>query len=81
MEAQRWSKGIASASEGVGGQRHAPAAWTPEDLAPIVQEAGRTLGLLWTGAENLCPLWNSISELSNNSNTELLSLKSFSVGG
>ena len=25
------------------------------DLVPIVQEAGRALGLVWTGAENLAP--------------------------
>jgi hypothetical protein len=42
---------------GVGGQRHAPAAFTLEkDPVPIVQEAGWTPGPVWTGAENLAPL-------------------------
>jgi len=41
---------------GVGGQRHAPAAFTPgKDLVPIVQEAGWVPGLVWTGAENFVP--------------------------
>jgi hypothetical protein len=41
---------------GVGGQRHAPAAFTPGiDLVPIVQEAGWAPGPVWTGAENLDP--------------------------
>ena len=39
---------------GVGGQRHAPAAFTPEtDPVPIVQEAGWASGPVWIGAENL----------------------------
>ena len=41
---------------GMGGQRHAPAAFTPEkDPVPIIQEAGWAPGPLWTGAENLAP--------------------------
>ena len=41
---------------GVGGQRHAPAAFTPgEDPVPIVWEAGWAPGPAWTGAENLAP--------------------------
>jgi hypothetical protein len=36
---------------GVGGQRHASAAFTPgEDPVPIVQEAGWAPGPVWTGA-------------------------------
>ena len=39
-----------------GGQRHAPAAFTPgEDPVPIVQEAGWVPGPVWIGAENLAP--------------------------
>jgi len=38
----------------VGGQRHAPAAFTPgKDPVPIVQEAGWAPGPVWIGAENL----------------------------
>jgi hypothetical protein len=41
---------------GVGGQRHAPAAFNPgKDSVPIVQEAGWTPGPVWIGAENLAP--------------------------
>jgi hypothetical protein len=41
---------------GVGGQRHAPAAFTPgKDPVPIVQEAGWPPGPVWIGAENLAP--------------------------
>jgi len=41
---------------GVGGQRHAPTAFTPgKDPVPIVQEAGWAPGPVWTGAENLAP--------------------------
>jgi hypothetical protein len=41
---------------GVGGQRHAPAAFTSgKDLVPIVQEAEWAPGPVWTGAENLDP--------------------------
>ena len=41
---------------GVGGQRHAPAGFTPgKDPVPIVQEAGWAPGPVWTGAENLAP--------------------------
>jgi hypothetical protein len=39
---------------GVGGQRHALAAFTAgKDPVPIVQEAGWASGPVWTGAENL----------------------------
>jgi hypothetical protein len=39
---------------GVGGQRHAPAAFTTgKDPVPIVQEAGWAPGPVWIGAENL----------------------------
>ena len=39
---------------GVGGQRHAPAAFTPgKDPVPIVQAAGWAPGKGWIGAENL----------------------------
>jgi len=41
---------------GVGGQRQAPAAFTPgKDPVPIIQEAGWAPGPVWTGAENLVP--------------------------
>jgi hypothetical protein len=41
---------------GVGGQRHASAAFTPgKDPVPIVQEAGWAPGPVWTGVENLAP--------------------------
>ena len=41
---------------GVGGQRHAPAAFIPwKDPVPIVQEAGWAPGPVWTGAEILAP--------------------------
>ena len=40
----------------MGGQGHAPAAFTPgKDLVPIVQEAGWAPGLVWIGVENLAP--------------------------
>jgi len=40
----------------VGGQRHAPAAFTPrKDQVPIVQEAGWAPGTVWTCAGNLAP--------------------------
>jgi hypothetical protein len=40
----------------VGGQRHAPAAFTPgQDPAPIVQKAGWAPGPVWIGADNLAP--------------------------
>jgi hypothetical protein len=39
---------------GVGGQRHALAAFTPgKEPVPIVQEAGWPSEPVWTGAENL----------------------------
>jgi hypothetical protein len=38
---------------GVGGQRHAPAAFIPgKDPVPTVQEAGWAQGLVWIGVEN-----------------------------
>jgi hypothetical protein len=41
---------------GVGGQRHAPAAFTPEkEPVPILQEAEWAPGPVWTGAENIAP--------------------------
>jgi hypothetical protein len=41
---------------GVGGQHHAPAAFTSgKDPVPIVQEAGWAPGPVWTCAKNLCP--------------------------
>jgi hypothetical protein len=41
---------------GVGGQRHAPAAFTPgKDPVPIVQGAGWAPGPVLKGAENLAP--------------------------
>ena len=41
---------------GVGGQRHAPAAFPPwRDTVPILQEAGWTSEPVWIGAENLAP--------------------------
>ena len=41
---------------GVGGQRHAQAAFTPwKDPVPIVQEAGWASGPVWIGEENLAP--------------------------
>ena len=39
---------------GVGGQRHAPAAFAHGNVpVPIVQEAGWAPGPVWIGAENL----------------------------
>ena len=39
---------------GVGGQRHAPAAFTPgKNPVPIVQEAGWASERAWIGAENV----------------------------
>jgi len=47
---------MTSAVDGVGGQRHAPAVFTPgKDPLPIVQEAGWAPGPVWTLAENLAP--------------------------
>jgi hypothetical protein len=47
---------MTSALDGVGGQRHAPAAFTPtKDPVRIVQEAGWAPGSVWIGAENLAP--------------------------
>jgi hypothetical protein len=45
-----------SALDGVGGQLHAPAAFTPgKDPVSIVQEAVWAPGSVWTGAEKLAP--------------------------
>jgi len=47
---------MTSAIDGVGGQRHAPAAFTSgKDPVPIVQEAGWAPRLVWRGAKNLAP--------------------------
>jgi hypothetical protein len=41
---------------GVGGQHHAPVAFTPgKDPVHIVQEAGWASEPVWIGAENLAP--------------------------
>jgi hypothetical protein len=41
---------------GVGGQRHASAAFTPaKEPVPILQKAGWAPRTVWTGAENLVP--------------------------
>ena len=46
----------ASALDGVGGQRQAPATFSPgKDPVPIVLEGGWAPGPVWTGAENLAP--------------------------
>jgi len=45
---------LTSALDGVGGQRHAPAALAPgKEPVPILQEAGWAPGPVWTGVENL----------------------------
>jgi hypothetical protein len=45
-----------SALEGVSGQHHAPAAFTPgKEPVPIVQEAGWAPEPVWIGAEKLAP--------------------------
>ena len=45
---------MTTALEGVRGQHHTPAFFTPgKDVVPIVQEAGWAPGPGWTGAENL----------------------------
>jgi len=47
---------MTSALDGVDGQRHASAAFTPGlDTVPIVKEAGWAPGPVWIGAENLAP--------------------------
>jgi hypothetical protein len=44
------------ALDGVGGQRHAPAALSQESYpVPIAQEDGCAPGPAWTGAESLAP--------------------------
>ena len=48
-----------SALDGVGGQSHAPTAFTPgREQLPIAQEAGWGTGPVWIGAENLTPTGN-----------------------
>ena len=45
-----------SALDGVGGQRHAPAAFTPgNEQVPILQESVWAAGPVWISAENLAP--------------------------
>jgi hypothetical protein len=47
---------MTSALDGVGGKRHAPAAFTPgTDPVPLVQEAGCVTGPDWIGTENFAP--------------------------
>jgi hypothetical protein len=47
---------MTSELDGLGGQRHAPAAFTPgKDPVPILQKAGWAPGPFWVGAENLAP--------------------------
>ena len=49
---------------GVGGQHHAPAAFTPrKDPVPIVQEAGLASEPVWIGTENLAPIGIRSSDL------------------
>jgi hypothetical protein len=50
-------EGLLGESRGrVGGQHHAPAAFTPgKDTVPIVQEAGWASEQVWIDAENLAP--------------------------
>jgi hypothetical protein len=46
---------------GMGGQCHAPAAFTPgKDPVPIVKEAGCASEPVWIGAEILAPHWDSL---------------------
>jgi hypothetical protein len=48
----------------VGGQRHAPAAFTPrKDPVPILQEAMWAPWPVWLGAENLAPTGIRSSDL------------------
>jgi len=47
---------MTTALEGVRGQPHAPAIFTPgKEPVPIVLDAGWAPGPVWTGAENLAP--------------------------
>ena len=47
---------LTSALDGVGDQRHGPAALPPgKDPVPIVQVAGWAPGQVWTGVENPAP--------------------------
>ena len=53
-KAQRYTLPLTSVLDGVGGQRHAPAALPPgKGPVPTVQEAGWASGPIWTGAEDL----------------------------
>jgi hypothetical protein len=55
---------MTSALDGVGAQRHVPAAFTPgKDPVPIVQEAGWAPGPVWIGADNLAPTGIRFPEL------------------
>ena len=57
---------MTSALDGVDGQHHAAAAFTPaKDQVPIVQEAGWAQGPVWIGAEKLASHRDSIPEPSS----------------
>jgi hypothetical protein len=56
---------LTSALDGVGGQRHAPAALPRENPVTFVQEVVWALGPVWTGAENLAAHQDSITGFSN----------------
>jgi hypothetical protein len=48
---------LTSALDGVGGQRHSPAALPPgKTRYSLYKEAGWALGSVWTGADNLVPI-------------------------
>jgi hypothetical protein len=56
---------VTLALDGVGGQHHAPATFTPgKDPIPSVQEAGWAPGLVWIGVGNSRPQWDSIPRLA-----------------
>jgi hypothetical protein len=44
---------LTSALDGMGGQRHAPAALPPVKWSPMLQEVGWAPGPVWTDAENV----------------------------
>jgi hypothetical protein len=57
---------------GVGGQHHAPAAFTPRKYrVPIVQKAGWGSEPVWIGAENLFPTGIRSPDLPARSESEL----------
>jgi len=65
---------LTSTLDGVGGQRHAPAAFTPrEDPVPIVQEAGWAPEPLWIGVKNLAAtgIWSPDLPARRESNQEV----------